>query len=230
MNENENIKYKFTFLGDSTVGKTSIFRKLFNSTFREGVLSTVGVDVKTINFEDVEVNSNVNNEKKCFQITIYDTSGQERFRSIPRNYIRGSDGIILIYDITNKQSFENIKTWSDSISEIISNNNKDKYLIMLLGNKLDLANNSEDSNDKDNENNENKVCREVFTEEGEKICKKYNFDWGGECSAKDFTTQQFKDLILNFTKRIYLTVDKSDNSRISVTKQNNLNKKKKKCC
>ena len=227
---NEKIDYKITLLGDSTVGKTSIFRKLFNSTFREGVLSTVGVDVKTINFEDVEVNSNVNNEKKCFQITIYDTSGQERFRSIPRNYIRGSDGIILIYDITNKQSFENIKTWSDSISEIISNNNKDKYLIMLLGNKLDLANNSEDSNDKDNENNENKVCREVFTEEGEKICKKYNFDWGGECSAKDFTTQQFKDLILNFTKRIYLTVDKSDNSRISITKQNNLNKKKKKCC
>ena len=226
---NEKIDYKITLLGDSTVGKTSIFRKLFNSTFREGVLSTVGVDVKTINFEDVEVNSNVNNEKKCFQITIYDTSGQERFRSIPRNYIRGSDGIILIYDITNKQSFENIKTWSDSISEIISNNNKDKYLIMLLGNKLDLANNSEDSNDKDNENNENKVCREVFTEEGEKICKKYNFDWGGECSAKDFTTQQFKDLILNFTKRIYLTVDKSDNSRISITKQNNLNKKKK-CC
>ena len=226
----EKIDYKITLLGDSTVGKTSIFRKLFNSTFREGVLSTVGVDVKTINFEDVEVNSNVNNEKKCFQITIYDTSGQERFRSIPRNYIRGSDGIILIYDITNKQSFENIKTWSDSISEIISNNNNDKYLIMLLGNKLDLANNSEDSNDKDNENNENKVCREVFTEEGEKICKKYNFDWGGECSAKDFTTQQFKDLILNFTKRIYLTVDKSDNSRISVTKQNNLNKKKKKCC
>ena len=227
---NEKIDYKITLLGDSTVGKTSIFRKLFNFAFRDGVLSTVGVDAKTINFEDVEVNSNGNNEKKCFQITIYDTSGQERFKSIPRNYIRGSDGIILIYDITNKQSFENIKTWSDSISEIISNNNKDKYLVMLLGNKLDLANNSEDNDDKDNENNENKVCREVFTEEGEKICQKYNFDWGGECSAKDFTTQQFKDLIQNFAKRIYLTVDKSDNSRISVTKQNNLNKKKKICC
>ena len=135
MNENENIKYKFTFLGDSTVGKTSIFRKLFTSKFREGVLSTVGIDVKTIKIEDVEVNTNGNNENKCFEIAVYDTSGQERFRSIPRNYIRGSDGIILIYDITNKQSFEHIETWLESISDIRSKNkimrikNVEKYLL-----------------------------------------------------------------------------------------------------
>jgi small GTP-binding protein len=223
MNENENIKYKFTFLGDSTVGKTSIFRKLFTSKFREGVLSTVGIDVKTIKIEDVEVNTNGNNENKCFEIAVYDTSGQERFRSIPRNYIRGSDGIILIYDITNKQSFEHIETWLESISDIRSKNNNDYFLVMLLGNKLDLAN----EKDKDNEKKE---CREVSTEEGEKACKKYNFDWGGECSAKDFTSQQFKDLILNFAKKIYSNIPESENKRITVTKKNNLQKNKKKWC
>ena len=222
-NENENIKYKITLLGDSTVGKTSIFRKLFTSKFREGTLSTVGIEVKTIKFEDVEVNTNGNNEKKCFEIAIYDTSGQERFRSIPRNYIRGSDAIILIYDITNKQSFEHIEIWLKNISDISSNNNCDSLLVMLLGNKLDLA------NEKDNDN-ENKECREVSTEEGEEICKKYNFDWGGECSAKDFTSQQFEDLIQNFAKKVYSNVIKSDNNRITVTKKNNGKKNKKRFC
>ena len=227
MNENENIKYKITLLGDSTVGKTSIFRKLFNSIFKEGTLSTVGVEVKTIKFEDVEVNTNGNNEKKCFEIAIYDTSGQERFRSIPRNYIRGSDAIILIYDITNRQSFANIEIWLKNISDISSNNNSDSLLVMLLGNKLDLANEKENNNDKDNEY---RVCRQVSTEEGEEICKKYNFDWGGECSAKDFTTQQFEDLIQNFAKKIYSNVVKSDNNRITVTKKNNKKKNKRKFC
>ena len=226
-NENEYIQYKFILLGDSTVGKTSIFRKLFTSKFREGALSTVGVEVKTIKFEDVEVNTNGNNEKKCFEIAIFDTAGQEKFRSIPRNYIRGSDAVILIYDITKRQSFENLEIWLKSISDINSNNNMDSFLVMLLGNKLDLANEEENNNDEDNEN---RVCRQVSTEEGETICKKYNFYWGGECSAKDFTSQQFEDLIQNFAKKIYSNMGKSDNQRITVTKSNNKKNNKKKCC
>ena len=228
-NENENIKYKISLLGDSTVGKTSIFRKLFTSKFREGTVSTVGIEVKSVEFEDIEVSTNGNNEKKCFEIAIYDTSGQERFRSIPRNYIRGSDAIILIYDITNRQSFENIGIWLKSISDISSNNNCDSLLVMLLGNKLDLANEKGNNNDNDKDN-ENKVCRKVSTEEGEEICKKYNFDWGGECSAKDFTSQQFEDLIQNFVKKVYSNMGKSDNNRITVTKKNNGKKNKKRFC
>jgi len=235
MNENEIIKYKITLLGDSTVGKTSIFKKLFTSKFNQGTLSTVGIDVKSIKFEDVEVNTNGINQKKCFEITIYDTSGQERFRSIPKNYIRGSDGIILIYDITNKETFEHIEIWLKSISEIVSNNNKDNYLVMLLGNKLDLANeNDENEGNKDegikDEDNKDIKCRKVSAEEGEKVCKNYNFEWGGECSAKDFTSQQFKDLIKNFAKMIYLNVLKSSNESIQVNKHNNQKKVKKKCC
>jgi Ras-related protein Rab-1A len=217
MNGNESIKYKIALLGDSMVGKTSIFKKLFTSKFNEKAICTVGVDVKTIVFEDVEVNANGNGENKCFEIIIFDTAGQERFASLPLSYIRGCDGIFIIYDITNKKSFDHVENWSKSIADIISNYNSQNYLVMLLGNKLDLA-------------NDNKESRKVYAEEGEEVCKKYNFDWGGECSAKDFTSQQFKDLIQNFAKKIYSNVAKQDNTRITVTKQNNLKKNKKKFC
>ena len=216
MNENESIKYKIALLGDTMVGKTSIFKKLFTSKFNEKTICTLGVDVRSIVFEDVEINAN-GNKNKCFEILIFDTAGQERFASMPFSYIRGSDGIFIIYDITNKKSFDHIEKWSKSISDIISNHNNENYLVMLLGNKLDLA-------------NENKESRKVSAEEGQEICKKYNFDWGGECSAKDFTAQQFKDLVKNFVKKIYSHVVKSDNESITVTKKNNKKKKKKKWC
>ena len=215
MNGNESIKYKIALLGDSMVGKTSIFKKLFTSKFNEKTICTLGIDARSIVFEDVEVNTNGNNKNKCFEIFIYDTAGQERFFSLPLSYIRGCDGIFIIYDITNKKSFDHVENWSKSISDIISNHNSENYLVMLLGNKLDLA-------------NENKESRKVFAEEGEEICKKYNFDWGGECSAKDFTAQQFKDLVKNFVKKMFSNMVKSDNESITVTKKNNKNKKKKK--
>ena len=242
----EYITYKFVLIGDTRVGKTCIFRKLFNSIFSETMLSTVGVERKTINFDNEEVNLNGKKEIKNFEISIFDTAGQERFRSIPRNYIRGSEGIIIIYDITERKSFENIEIWLKSISENISN---DSFLVMLLGNKLDLANGNKNNENKDNEdgdktdenkdnedgdktdeNNNNNICRQVSYEEGEKECEKYNFIWGGECSAKEFTDQQFKDLIIDFAKQIYSKVNKSDNNSIKVTKKNNLKKKKKGCC
>jgi small GTP-binding protein len=222
-NENENIKYKITLLGDSTVGKTSIFRKLFTSKFREGTLSTVGIEVKTIKFEDVEVNTNGNNEKKCFEIAIYDTSGQERFRSIPRNYIRGSDAIILIYDITNRQSFENIGIWLKSISDISSNNNCNSLLVMLLGNKLDIAEEAPET-------------RMIMTEEGENICSEKGIYWGGECSAKTFDESQLKEIFAKFIKQVYnkLGEEKKDNEKKNqqiVLISNKLNDKKRvKCC
>ena len=228
-NQNGNIRYKISLLGDSRVGKTSIFRKLFTSRFSEEILSTIGIDVKTIKFEDIEVNLKDKIKKKCFEIAIYDTAGQEKFRAIPRNYIKDSDGIILVYDITNKETFDNIEKWSKNISDIISNENDD-YLVMLLGNKLDLANKIKTYNDNVNEDEKNKTYRKVSTEEGEKASKKYNFEWGGECSAKDFTDQQFKDLVLNFVKKLYSKMAKYEKRGIKVSKKNNSKKQKKKCC
>ena len=170
---NEKIKYNISLLGDTRVRKISIFRKLFTSKFNETTLATIGIDVKAIIFDDVKVNINGYNENRCFEITIYDTSGQEKFRAIPKNNIRGSDGIILVYDITNKQSFWHIETWVESISDIISNNN-DNYLAMLLGNKLDLIIVQKENKGKDNKSI---VRREEPTKEGEKACKNNHFEY-----------------------------------------------------
>ena len=91
-----------------------------------------------IDFNDLEVEFNGNKIKKSFKITLFDTAGQERYRSITNSYIKNTDGVILIYDITNKLSFEHVEEWLSSIKNNFSDWRKSDYLIMILGNKLDL--------------------------------------------------------------------------------------------
>ena len=134
------IEYKFALIGDSSVGKTSIFRKISTGNFSDENIATIGTDKRTINYTDIDVDIKGQIEKKSFEISLFDTAGQERFRSITKNYIKGSDGIILIYDITNKESFDHVETWLGNIKEILSDWKASNYLIMLLGNKLDLVN------------------------------------------------------------------------------------------
>ena len=183
-------EYKFALIGDSSVGKTSIFRKISTGNFSEENITTIGTDKRTINYTDIEVNIKGQKEKKSFEISLFDTAGQERFRSITKNYIKGSDGIILIYDITNKVSFDHVETWLDNIKEILHDWKESNYSIMLLGNKLDLVNSGEEK-------------RMVDINEGQKKCNNSGIIWGGECSAKDFTLEQFSDLFKDLTINIF---------------------------
>ena len=211
MSEKNNIQYRLAFLGESTVGKTSIFKKISFGTFTESVAS-IGINQKSINFPDLEVTINGNQLKKSFEIVLFDTAGQERFRSITKNHIRGSDGIILVYDITNKKTFNKLEEWLQTIKDILSDWRNSNFLILLLGNKLDLV------------NDENET-RQVQTEEGEQLCEDKEIIWGGECSAKDFTNTQFFDIFKDFTKQLF--------NKIGDNKKNNLDlkkTKKKKCC
>ena len=185
-----NLEYKFALLGDSSVGKTSIFRKISTGNFSEQNIATIGTDKRTINYSDIEVELNGEKVKKSFEISLFDTAGQERFRSITKNYIKGSDGIILIYDITNRDSFEHIEIWLQNIKEILSDWKTSTYSIMLLGNKLDLLDNGESK-------------RMVETEESERKCSNSGIIWGGECSAKNFTDTQFSDLFRILTIDIF---------------------------
>ena len=183
-------EYKFALIGDSSVGKTSIFRKISTGNFNEENIATIGTDKRTINYTDIEVNIKGQKEKKSFEISLFDTAGQERFRSITKNYIKGSDGIILIYDITNKETFDHVEGWLDNIKEILSDWKASNYSIMLLGNKLDLVNSGE-------------AKRKVEIDEGQKKCNNSGIIWGGECSAKDFTVEQFSDLFKDLTINIF---------------------------
>jgi len=125
--ENKNYDYLFKLLmvGDSGVGKTSILLQFTQNEFNVSTRSTVGVDlkVKMMKFRN-----------KSVKLTIWDTAGQERFRTLTSSYYRGAHGIILVYDVTSSESFQNIKDWLKEI-DIYSTN--DDAVKMLVGNKID---------------------------------------------------------------------------------------------
>ena len=202
IDEKQQVEDKLVLLGDTSLGKTCLFKKLTKGNFMDKNISTIGMDKKTLNIE-IDVEENEKSKKKLIAISLVDTAGQERFRTITKSYIKGSDGIILMYDLTNKDSFLHVEEWVNSIFEGLGNVKNSPYLILLLGNKLDLINNEEKQ-------------REVTTEEGENKCKEQGLDWGKECSVKDFTLEQFNDLFKNFVEKIYKKVgDKSNNKQVA---------------
>jgi Ras-related protein Rab-1A len=119
--------FKTLILGDSNSGKTSLLDRLVNNQFMNCYISTIGIDfnVKTIKLED---------ETKV-KLQIWDSCGQERFRSLTRSYYRNSSAFIICYDITSLKSFENAKFWIDEIEKYVD----DRDIIQILvGTKNDL--------------------------------------------------------------------------------------------
>lgn len=121
--------FKILLLGDCSVGKTCFLLRYVEDTFTENHITTIGVDYKTKIFEDNKTN-------EIIKLQIWDTAGQDKFRCITKNYFRGSNGIILIYDITSQKSFKNIRNWVSQIKESLG----DEACVVLVGNKIDLEN------------------------------------------------------------------------------------------
>ena len=147
-------KQKLILIGDVAVGKTSIINSLLGQKFNEEYEPSIGVDFfsKTLKYKG-----------KSIKLQIWDSAGQEKFRSLIPNYIRGASLIILVYDITNKTSFNNLNSWIEFI------NNYESTTIIICGNKIDL-----------------KDKREVSYEEGEKFSEEKKMDFF-EISAKEET-------------------------------------------
>jgi len=202
------LSYKMTLLGDTGVGKTSLFKKLVKGTFDPKSISTIGVDRKTLNFK-----INTSDGEKEAEITLFDTAGQEKFRSISVSYFRESKGLIMIYDITKYESFEHLGEWLDDVIENLGN--KENYLIILLGNKVDMI---DENNDK----------RQVEEKEAKDYCTTNNILWGGEVSAKDFDLEKLKSLFQEFIEEMYKKIGnssvKKEETKLSATN------KKKSCC
>ena len=118
--------FKVLLLGNSDVGKSSLLLRYVDSVWNDAFVPTIGVDfkVKTLN---------INN--KNVKMQIWDTAGQERFRTVVSTYFKGAHGILLLYDVTNKDSFKNLESW---LIEIEKNSNQ-KVLKILIGNKCDLT-------------------------------------------------------------------------------------------
>ncbi|KAI9267846.1 rab protein 6 [Sporodiniella umbellata] len=131
-------KFKLVFLGEQSVGKTSLITRFMYDTFDNSYQATIGIDFlsKTMYLED-----------RTVRLQLWDTAGQERFRSLIPSYIRDSSVAVVVYDITSKLSFQNTSKWIEDVRA----ERGPEVIIVLVGNKTDLS-------DK----------REVTTEEGEK--------------------------------------------------------------
>ena len=117
------LKLKILIIGDSAVGKTSMLLKYVDNFFPETHMATIGVEykVKTVTTSKYKINLN-----------IWDTAGQERFKSITRTFFNNTNGIVFVYDITSKETFDGVKNWIKD-SEVYG-----KFESILCGNKLDL--------------------------------------------------------------------------------------------
>ena len=146
--------YKVLLLGDSTVGKTCFLMRYTDNTFQEIHMSTIGLDYR--------LKSMTLKSGKNVKVQIWDTAGQDRFRAITKNYYKGAHGIILIYDVTNQLSFDNVSNWINQIKEEAS----DKVTIFLVGNKIDDVEN-----------------RKIQTESGKNLAENFQLQFY-ETSAK----------------------------------------------
>ncbi len=183
--------FRILLLGDPNVGKTSIFLGLFDDNFRE-TYNTYSMDYR---MKIVEIG------EKIINLQIWDSPGNDRLRSFIQCYYKVADGIIIVYDITNLNSFKNVKYWINRVIENISPNK----IIVLVGNKCDSHE------------------RVVSEEEGRKLAEEYNINFF-EISAKtDINIEEIFDFISN-------EILKAGGGKIITDRKNEKLKKKKSGC
>ena len=183
--EDQSTKYNIILLGDPDVGKTSIFNRLSKDIFSETYSTTVGCDTTTYY---------IKYKNKKYQLIFRDTSGQERFKAITKSYLRNLDGVLFIFDISNKETFEGSQSWYDLYKE-----QNEKVVGLLIGNKCDKA-------------------PKVDEEEAKKFSKEYGFKKYFEISAK--LDKQIKKAIVCLLEEIIKS--KKINNIIQNLKANNI--------
>ena len=141
MDDNIDLLIKVVIVGDSSVGKTNLLSRFVSNSFNENSRNTIGVD-----FSAVDLNINGQNIKAQF----WDTAGQEKYRSIAAAYYKNAQGIIITYDVTREQTFQNIQSWYDELRE----QGEPDVEVILIGNKVDLE-----------------AQRAITTEQGEQMAK-----------------------------------------------------------
>jgi len=184
--------FKLLLIGDSGVGKTCVLFRFSEDAFNSTFISTIGIDfkIRTIDLDG-----------KKIKLQIWDTAGQERFRTITTAYYRGAMGIMLVYDITNEKSFDNIRNWIRNIEEHAATDVEK----MILGNKCDM-------NDK----------RQVAMERGQQLGAEYGVRFM-ETSAK--TSVNVEESFISLARDIKKKMDKKlenpnangDGAKIKIT-------------
>ena len=228
-NDKNKINIKVVLMGDSQVGKTCFFTYLQDKKFNPIHIATIGFDnlIK-------EYNITIDNINYLVKLTLYDTAGQERYKSLTNSYFKNVDGIIFMYDVTKKNSLININTW---VEEMKKKNNSKKVICAVLGNKIDLLDKLNLHSQK--EENENEIIDEDLKNIENIFIKDDIFVMFKKVSAKEgtnideFMNVYIKQLAINKLEIIKeKNADKNNsNNRIIIAK--NPEKKKKfseKCC
>ena len=191
-------KCQLLIIGNSIVGKTSILTKYTLKTYNENYLATVGLDFFT---KDETI------DNKLIRVKIWDTAGQERYKAITKCFFQRAQGIMIVYDVTNKKSFDDLKFWVESINlQSKLTEDIENMPIILIGNKIDIPN------------------RVISKDTALNYAKEHNFDYY-ETSAK--TGEGVDTAIKDLVKKVMSFIDKKntrDNLKL------NQGDKKSKCC
>ncbi|KAK0144837.1 Ras-related protein Rab-6A [Merluccius polli] len=180
-------KFKLVFLGEQSVGKTSLITRFMYDSFDNTYQATIGIDFlsKTMYLED-----------RTIRLQLWDTAGQERFRSLIPSYIRDSAAAVVVYDITNVNSFQQTTKWIDDVRTERGSD----VIIMLVGNKTDLA-------DK----------RQVSIEEGERKAKELNVMFIETSAKAGYNVKQLFRRVAAALPGMDATQDKSREDSILLT-------------
>ena len=196
-------KCQLLIIGDSTVGKTSILSRFVDGTFNSNYLATVGLE----NITKDEII-----DDKTIRIKIWDTAGQERYQSLAKSFYRNAEGVILVYDVTNLKTYENLKFWLQSIKNNMVAD-MGEIPIIIIGNKIDRDE------------------REVNREEAEKFLKDQGYPYF-ETSAK---TGENIDMTIKYLVKKVINIkegkkdDETENIKLEKNEENKNNEEAKKC-
>ena len=200
------ISFKIIIIGDCGVGKSSLSLRATKNEFIESYKATIAFEFYIFNIKINNLNIN---------LQIWDTCGQEEYRSLISSFYKNSSLAIIVYAIDNITSFNNVDSWIKDLKQYSNPNIK----IILIGNKNDL-------NDK----------RQIEFEKGNQFAKDYNFDLFFETSAKSGLNVQnvlidaAKILYLEYMNYVNFKSNISDKNNIVIVKKNNEDQRKKKCC
>lgn len=187
---------KVLLIGNSSVGKTSIMTRFADNIFSPSFITTIGIDFKTkiINVSDSKI-----------KLQIWDTAGQERFQAITTSYYNGANIIIIVYNVCDNESFENVKYWMQTIKNL----NCVPGCIILVGNKIDIE-----------------TSRKITYSDGFDLANKYNVPFF-ECSAKKGTNI---NSIFEEAGKIHLKYFNKSINREEKLDLKSKPKEEKKCC
>ena len=202
-NDDYEFIFKVLLLGNSNVGKSSLFLRFVDDIWNDTFVPTIGVDFKIKTFDI---------DEKRIKMQIWDTAGQERFKNIIASYYRGAHGILLIYDVTDKDSFKNLSNW---LIEIEKNSSKN-VLKVLIGNKTDLE-----------------EKRVISYNQAKEFADSYGLKYIETSAKKNLNVNEAfatlgRELMLASEDKII--VKQKQNKKISVAKMEDLNVQKRRGC